>query len=164
MTLMIISSREYLVINKQCWDSLISNWAATVNCKNNFTTRTAWLASDQGRKYTVIYCDYWKESSWINTVGCKKAQPLQCPCETVNFMMDPSVLGVHWIKSLMTCYMAAKRRWITRSKQMLPPHTGPSENNVILKDQLKCAQRQTQTKHRLTHTDLNILHGRAPCL
>lgn len=62
----------------------------------------------------------------------------------------------------MTCYMAAKRRWITRSKQMLPPHTGPSENNVILQDQLKHTQRQTQTKHRLTHTDLNILHGRAP--
>lgn len=64
----------------------------------------------------------------------------------------------------MTCYLAAKRRWITRSKQMLPPHTGPSENNVILEDQLKRRQRQTQTKRKLTHTDLNILHGHAPCL
>lgn len=143
---------------------LLATEQLLLTLKNNFTTKTAWLTSDQGRKYTVIYCDNWKESSRINTVGCKKAQPLRCPCETVNFMMEPSVLGVHWIKSLMTCYMAAKRRWITRSKQMLPPHTGPSENNVILEDQLKRTQRQTQTKHWLTHTDLNILHGRAPCL
>lgn len=77
------------------------------------------------------------------------------------FYDRPSTLGTHWIKSLMTCYLAAKKRWITRSKQMLPPHTGPSENNVILEDQLKCRQRQTS--RRLTHTD-HILHRHAPCL
>lgn len=67
------------------------------------------------------------------------------------FYDRPSLLGTHWIKSLMTCYLAAMRRCFTRSKQMLPPHTGSFQNNVILKDQLKHRQRQTQTKckHKL---------------
>lgn len=47
----------------------------------------------------------------------------------------------------MTCYLAATRRWITRTKLTpSPPHTGPSENNAILEDQLKThRRRQTQT-------------------
>lgn len=67
------------------------------------------------------------------------------------FYDRPSTLGTHWIKSLMTCYLAAKKRWITRSKQMLPPHTGPSENNVILEDQLKCRQTDTNKPQTNTH-------------
>lgn len=51
------------------------------------------------------------------------------------------------MKSPMTCYMAAKRRWITGSEQMLSPHKGPSEYSVIHKDQLKLI-----TKCRLTHS------------
>lgn len=69
----------------------------------------------------------------------------------------------------MTCYLAATRRWITRTKLTPPPppHAGPSENNAILEDQLKTHRRwQTQTskkkkKRRQTHTDLNILRGHA---
>lgn len=67
----------------------------------------------------------------------------------------------------MTCYLAATRRWITRTKLTPPPpHAGPSENNAILEDQLKThRRRQTQTKktkkRRQTHADLNILRGHA---
>lgn len=84
------------------------------------------------------------------------------------FCDRPSMLGIHWIRSLMTCYLAATRRWITRTKLTPPPplpHAGPSENNAILEDQLKThRRRQTQTKKkkgRQTHTDLNILREHA---
>lgn len=90
----------------------------------------------------------------ISAVGCESTTSTM-PLWDGKFYDRPSMLGIHWIKSLMTCYLAATRRWITRTKlpPPLPPHTGPSENNAILEDQLKThRRRQTQTKKTQTNT------------
>ncbi len=65
---MIITSREYFVFTKKCWDSLIRDWKC---CKSlllkDFCNKKSINCFRSGQKiHAVVFGNYWEDTSWIN--------------------------------------------------------------------------------------------------